>query len=95
VFPAAINVHFMPQLKNKILDILRKMIRFCLLLREEGFIFLSLVRDWFYRISFNMSLVSTRFDGVSEAVAACPGRRAPGKTLGKTPTANNNFALAA
>jgi translation elongation factor EF-G len=42
------------------MDILRKMIRFCLLLREEGFIFLSLVRDWFYRISFNMSLVSTR-----------------------------------
>ena len=26
---------------------------------------------------------ATGFDGVSEAVAACPGRRAPGKTLGK------------
>ena len=38
---------------------------------------------------------ATGFDGISEAVAACPGRRAPGKTLGKTPTANNNFALAA
>ena len=38
---------------------------------------------------------ATGFDGVSEAVAACSGRRAPDKTLDKTPTANNNFALAA
>src|SRR5207244_3327314 len=38
---------------------------------------------------------ATGFDGVSEAVAACPGRRAPGKTLGKKPNANDNFALAA
>jgi len=38
---------------------------------------------------------ATGFDGVSEAVAACSGRRAPDKTLDKNPTANNNFALAA
>jgi len=38
---------------------------------------------------------ATGFDGVSEAVAACSGRRAPDKTLDKIPTANNNFALAA
>jgi hypothetical protein len=38
---------------------------------------------------------ATGFDGVSEAVAACSGRREPGKTLDKNPTANNNFALAA
>ena len=38
---------------------------------------------------------ATGFDGVSEAVAACPGPRVPGKTLGKFLTANNNLALAA
>jgi len=38
---------------------------------------------------------ATGFDGISEAVAACPGPRVPGKTLGKNPTANNNLALAA
>jgi hypothetical protein len=35
------------------------------------------------------------FDGVGEAVAACPGLLSPGKTLGKITTANNNLALAA
>ena len=35
------------------------------------------------------------FDGVGEAVAACPGLLSPGKTLGKISTANNNLALAA
>ena len=45
-------------------------------------------------IRFNVT-GATGFDGVSEAVAACSGRRAPDKTLDKIPTANNNFALAA
>ena len=35
------------------------------------------------------------FDGVGEALVACPGPRAPGKTLGKITIANNNLALAA
>jgi hypothetical protein len=52
-------------------------------------------------IDFHLEVVrfegtgATGFDGVSEAVAACPGRGDPGKTLRKNPTANNNFALAA
>ncbi len=37
----------------------------------------------------------TGFDGVGEALVACPGPRAPGKTLGKITIANNNLALAA
>jgi TPP-dependent pyruvate/acetoin dehydrogenase alpha subunit len=39
--------------------------------------------------------IAAGFDGVSEAVAACPGTRVPGKTLGKITTANNNLAMAA
>jgi hypothetical protein len=38
---------------------------------------------------------ATGFDCVGGPVAACPGPRVPGKTLGKVSTANNNFALAA
>ena len=38
---------------------------------------------------------ATGIDCVSDPVAARPGPRVPGKTLGNDPTANNNFALAA
>jgi len=39
--------------------------------------------------------MGTGFDCVGGSVAARPGPRVPGKTLGTFPTANNNFALAA
>jgi len=38
---------------------------------------------------------ATGFDGVSEAVAACPGTQVLVKPLGKFLPANNNLALAA
>ena len=38
---------------------------------------------------------ATGFDGVSEAVAACPGTRILVKPLGIFSNANNNLALAA
>jgi len=37
----------------------------------------------------------TGFDGDGAALVACPGTRAPGKTLGNITIANNNLALAA